>query len=380
MPLFLLTVLSIYTAVHVYAFLKARSAFNFGFISGVALGLFMTIMVFSSLLVRVLEKHGLDPAAQMVSCVGYSWMGFLFLFFTVSLLTDFTRAIIYFIGAYTRTDISRLMPNAKTAFIFPFLLALVLGIYGYFEALNIRPHFVTISSSKLPPSSGRIRLVQISDVHLGLMVRQERLNRIITVIREQNPDILVSTGDFVDGQLDSISDLADSLQAIRPRYGKYTVTGNHEFHAGLQHSREITERAGFKMLRGESVFPAEGISITGVDDRALVRHGIKPSVEESSLLQSLDSTRFRILLKHQPEIRQSSLGLFDLQLSGHTHGGQIFPFRIMVRLFYPYVSGLHDLGKGSSLFVNRGTGTWGPVMRFLTPPEVTVIDLVPSGK
>ncbi len=378
MSLFLFIVLSVYGAVHVYAFLKIKAAFPFGPVSGLLLGIFMVTMVFAPALVRILERLGHDCPARIISYIGYGWMGALFIFFCLSFVSDLWRLAAYTAGFILHRDPAPFVPAARTAFLAQVILTLAIAVYGYAEALNIRPEFITIQTPKIPESTGRLRVVQISDVHLGIMVRQERLHRILTVIREARPDILVSTGDLVDGQIDGMQDLADALSQVHPPLGKYAVTGNHEFYAGLDHALEITARSGFTILRNEAV--RGPITIAGVDDPTGRRLGLTNGISEGRLLSTLPKDRFTLLLKHQPHIRTDSPGLFDLQLSGHTHKGQIFPFGYLVRIFFPHIAGWHGLPGGSALYVSRGTGTWGPPIRFLSPPEVTVIDLVHGGE
>ncbi len=377
MPLFLLVIFGVYSAVHVYAFLKMRSAFDFGTIPGVLLGLFMALMVCSPIVVRLLEGQGIDLPARVLSYIGYGWMGVLFLFFSLSILTDLLRVVVYGASLVLGRDPAPFMPGARTAFLAPLVLALGFSLTGFFSALDIRPEKVVLRSPKISGEAGRLRIVQISDVHVGLTVRSERLRKIARVVRESEPDLIVSTGDLVDGQMDSIAGLAEILHELQPRYGKYAVTGNHEFYAGLSHALDFTSLAGFTVLRGESVNIPGVISIVGVDDPTGRRMGMHAGKSEKELLSGLPRDTFILLLKHQPTLEKGSTGLFDLQLSGHTHGGQIFPFRLLVKLFFPRTAGLYDLADGSSLYVSRGTGTWGPPIRVLSPPEVTVIDLVP---
>lgn len=376
MSLFLLIILGIYSAAHVYAFFRIKAAFPFGASTGALLALFMTAMIVAPILIRILERHGYDTPARLLSYLGYTWMGVFFLFFSVSILTDLYRLSLSGAGMIFRWNPACFMPSAKAAFLAPLILALVFSVYGYFEALRIRHHEIVIRTSKIPASPGRLRIAQISDVHLGLIVRQERVERILQVIREADPDILISTGDLVDGQIDSLANPADAFAEIRPRYGKFAVTGNHEFYAGLPHSLEITRRAGFTLLRGEVATIPNLITIAGIDDPTGKHFGLKPTPQETELLSGLPRDTFILLLKHQPSVAENALGLYDLQLSGHTHNGQIFPFKLLVRIFFSRVTGRYDLSKGSHLYVSQGTGTWGPPIRFLTRPEVTIIDLV----
>jgi len=253
--------------------------------------------------------------------------------------------------------------------------------YGYSDAKNIRIETITIKTSKIPESVGRLRIVQISDVHLGLIIREGRLRNILSRVKEAGPDILVSTGDLVDGQINGLPGLAELFREINPPYGKYAITGNHEFYAGLEQALAFTRKAGFIILRGEAAEIKGLLNIAGVDDPAGRNLGLQRDVDEVKLLSGLSRDRFTLFLKHRPLVNRESTGLFDLQLSGHAHRGQIFPFSILTKLYYPVHAGFASLDNGSRLYVSRGTGTWGPPIRFLSPPEITVIDLVrnPEG-
>ena len=118
-------------------------------------------------------------------------------------------------------------------FLLPLIFSLTAGTYGFFDARNIRTEWITIKTSKIPPDPGRLRIVQISDVHLGVIVRKERLSLILNEVKKASPDIFISTGDLVDGQINHLDGLAELLREIQARYGKFAITGNHEFYAGL---------------------------------------------------------------------------------------------------------------------------------------------------
>jgi uncharacterized protein len=222
---------------------------------------------------------------------------------------------------------------------------------------------------------GQLRIVQISDVHLGLIIGTERLSRILDAVRAAKPDILVSTGDLLDGQVDGIEALEKQFREINPKFGKYAVNGNHEYYVGIERAEDFCKSAGFTLLCNKT-FDIPGVAvIAGVDDPAAGRFGLSGNVTEKQLLSGIPKERFVLLLKHRPLLDPDSKGLFDLQLSGHTHRGQIFPFTLIIRMLFPIDSGLLNLENNSYLYVNPGSGTWGPPMRFLAPPEVTVIDL-----
>jgi predicted MPP superfamily phosphohydrolase len=373
---FLLAFLSLYSGLHLYGLLKVKRALTLGPGATVALIVFMAIMIFAPILVRVLERMGFEALARFLAYIGYSWMGLLFLFFSAAVLLDFYRLFLSVGKIILPTDLSFLSLSPRYCFLIPFFLSILITVYGSFEALGIRQEHISLRTSKIPPEVGRIRIVQISDVHLGLIVGNTRLEKIIRKINAANPDILVSTGDLVDGQADNLAGLADMLQNTTTKYGKFAITGNHEFYAGLAHSIDFTEKAGFKVLRGQGATVAGLLNIAGVDDEAGKPYGLMKQVSEKEMLSKLPRNRFTVFLKHRPVLDEEARGFFDLQLSGHTHKGQIFPFTLITKFYYPNQAGLMALEKNTHLYVSKGTGTWGPPIRFLAPPEVTVIDLI----
>ena len=376
MTLFLFTFLLIYGSVHLYAFLKAKAALEFGTATSIFLALFMLVMGLAPIIVRALERAGLESSARVMAYIGYTWMGVLFLFFSYSLAVDIYRVLIYLGKVIFSRELSVLSLSPRYAFFLPLAFSLVTSLYGYFEARDIRTERWTLKSPKIPQEAGRLKIVQISDVHLGLIVREERLKRILQKVKIENPDILVSTGDLVDGEVCRLNGLEDLLREIKPRYGKFAVTGNHEFIAGFENAKCFTENAGFTLLRGEGITVQGMLNIAGVDDPAGKRYGLTKDISEKVLLSSLPQEKFTLFLKHRPFVDEDARGLFDLQLSGHIHKGQIFPFSIITWLYYPVNSGKMNLTDHAFLYVSRGAGTWGPPIRFLSPPEVAVIELV----
>jgi hypothetical protein len=375
MIVFFLIIFGVYGGLHAYAFLKARSVFAFGPLAGTALGAFMLLMVVALFLVRTLEAHEYELPARVLSYVAYFWMAALFLFFCGSLLFDSIGLITRAVGWITRCDISSTLVPVKTSFFISLGLALAICAYGYIEAQDIRTERIVIDTAKLPAGIDRLVIVQISDVHLGLINRCRRFGPMIRLVKDANPDIFVVTGDLVDAQINHLTGLADMLREVTAKYGKFAIMGNHEYYAGTEKSTAFIKESGLTLLRDEAV-TAGPITIAGADDRTAVQLKLGHPSSETKLLAGLPRDRFVLYLKHQPRIDPNTIGLFDLQLSGHTHKGQIFPFTLLTRLSFPMIAGNYDLGAGSLLHVSRGTGTWGPPIRFLAPPEVTIIELV----
>ena len=384
MYLFFIIFFLLYGGMHLYAFLKAKTGLALGPAASKLLLLFMLVMTFTPFLiirvfpfiVRLSERQGFEVFARLMSYAGYMWMGILFMFFVLSLTIDFFRFLVY-IGEFVfHKNLHYLRPSAGVSFFIALLLSVSISVYGHFEAGNIRTEKITVKTSGLPEHIGRLRIVQISDIHIGLIVRESRLKKILEQVKIADPDILVSTGDLVDAQVNSLSSLSGFFKEVNPKYGKFAITGNHEFYAGLSLALDFIEKSGFTILRGEGLNVGGVINIAGIDDPAGNREGLSKNISEKELLSQFPEEQFTLFLKHRPVVDKNSVGLFDLQLSGHSHKGQIFPFSLITKIYYEFDAGYSQLADGSHLYVSRGSGTWGPPIRFLAPPEVTVIDIV----
>ncbi len=379
MSLFIVTVFAVYGGMHVYAFVRARMVLGFGAATGAAVAAFMLVMTLAPFLIRVLERYEYQLAARVLSYLAYLWMAALFLFFCSSIVLDavnfLSRAGVWI----TRSAPAAPLVPAKASFFVSLGLSVLICVYGYFSALDIRTERLRIETAKLPAGIDRLTIVQISDVHLGVIVRCERLKRIMDIVKAEKPDIFVSTGDLVDAQINEMTGMADLLREVKAPYGNYAITGNHEFFAGIDQAIAFTREAGFTVLRGQAVTSGP-ITIVGVDDRTGVQLGLIKPIREKDILTSFPHDKFVLFLKHQPRLDPDAQGLFDLQLSGHTHKGQIYPFTYLSKIVYPLNAGRFDLAQGAILYVSRGTGTWGPPIRFLSPPEVTVVELVRKTK
>jgi hypothetical protein len=382
MSLFLLSFFLIYGSMHAYALLKARSALSLGPAATLPLLLLLSILLCAPIAARLLSRHGYEDAARIVALAGYLWMGFLFFLTCLNLSVDLLRLPLWAIGRGGSAANAAAGLAGRSAFLCIAALAVALSAYATVEASRIKVVRVRILTDRLPASVPSLRIAQITDLHLGLLHRNDKAREVAAIVSREHPDLFVSTGDLVDGQLDGVPGLAEILRGIPAPRGKFAVLGNHEYYAGIDRTTAFTREAGFTLLLDESVTIDDAVRIAGVDDPAGARFGRSGGTSEAAVLGDRPDGRFTILLKHRPELDPDTAGKFDLQLSGHTHHGQIFPFRLLTRLVYPLLAGDHPAPGGGMLHVSRGTGTWGPPMRFLAPPEITVVDIertIPAG-
>jgi uncharacterized protein len=368
---FLSIVLSVYGSMYYYAFSKLWQLVphTSGWLWTLALvGVILTL---SPLLLWQLGKLNYHGATALVSWIVYLWMAYLFLFCSLALVADASRFLAMLTG-FTWNQYNNMI--ILNILFFAFILS---GI-GLVSARQIKLEKISIATPKLSPAIGKVSIVQISDLHLGAMLGEEFLQHVIEKIQQLQPDIIVATGDILDGQGDELDKLAQQFHALKPPNGLFAVTGNHEYFAGLDTSLRFLNSAGFTVLRGETVATG-GIVLAGVDDSStagMLDQDIKADTTQA--LASVNKNEFIVLLKHQPVIGKEDR--FDLQLSGHVHGGQIFPFGFLTRMVYGVATGLTRLADGHLLYVSRGTGTWGPPIRLFAAPEITLITITSESK
>lgn len=360
----------LYGGIQLYDVTRVDAGLALSWPGTAALVVWAALMTVMPLLVWRWEHRGWHRRVLVGAWVGYGWMGVSFLFFWISLAVSLAGVLLALGGADSGF-------SARTGFLWACALTAAIAVYGFVAARRPRIEQITLHTPKLATRRHPLRVALISDVHLGAMIGARRLRAILAKLRALDPDVLVSAGDLVDGQADHLNGLAPMIAEFQPRYGKFAVTGNHEYFVGLDRALAFHERAGFTMLRGTAAQIDGAVTIAGVDDPTGRRMGLPVHTDERTLLQGSSPDRFTILIKHQPRLDPQTIGRFDLQLSGHVHKGQIFPFGLLVRLTYPVATGLSAIAGGGWLYVSRGTGTWGPPFRVAAAPEITLIEIRP---
>ena len=373
MILFFTIVISIYTAMHGVVFWGLSPLMAGWNKAAFFLLLWMVLMIVAPFAVRLLEAGGNEQAARMLALVGFNWMGLLFLaccmFAVVGALELLYRLSQLFIRL---PRFSLHVPLTAALVLF---LTLAAGLYAKSEAKNVRVETIPIITDRLGPGIDGLRLVQVSDLHLGLLNRDDFLQPLISQLKELKPDLLVVTGDLVDGRIIHLPGLHSLWREIEPPLGKFAITGNHEVYAGLGQSVDFLHRSGFTVLRNMGINVDGVVTLFGLDDEAVPG----AAVDEHALLQAHASELFTVYLRHRPIVTAADADLFDLQLSGHAHRGQIFPFNLVTGLRYPMQNGFYRLTARASLYASRGTGSWGPPLRLLSPPEITVFEISRAG-
>ena len=314
---------------------------------------------------------------------GYIWLGVMFLLFTVVVSTDLLRllaAIARRVAATQpldlrrRTLLARLAAGATGVLVSGLASAALRSVRKPVEVRR-----VSVRLERLPRAQDGFRIVQLTDIHVGPTIGRAFVEQIVGRANALAPDLVAITGDLVDGTVGQLAAAIAPLAKLKAPHGVYFVTGNHEYFSGAEDWLNELNRLGIRVLRNERVSidnGTVGFDLAGVDDRSAVHYGGLPPEEAlGRALLDRDPGRELVLLAHQPRtlLDAEPFGI-GLQLSGHTHGGQMWPFNFVVGLQQPFVAGLHRRGS-SQIYVSRGTGYWGPPMRLGAPAEITEIRL-----
>ncbi|MFI7574407.1 metallophosphoesterase [Micromonospora sp. NPDC049497] len=276
-------------------------------------------------------------------------------------------------------DPDRRLLLTRGAAIFAGLTATGLTGYGIRNALG-PPELdrVRIPLAKLPRSMDGLRIATVSDIHLGPLRGRAHTERIVAAINRLDADIVAVVGDMVDGSVAELGPAAAPLRDLRSRYGSYFVTGNHEYYSGVEEWVREVDRLGLRVLQNRRVeIAARGgvLDLAGVNDATAAGTGVAGPPDYAAALGDRDPSRPVVLLAHQPvaAFDAAKFGV-DLQLSGHTHGGQMVPFNYLVKLQQPVVSGLGEV-DGTKVYVTNGAGFWGPPVRVGANPQITLVEL-----
>jgi len=314
-----------------------------------------------------------------VSWVGYVWMGSMFLLLVLLWGGELARwswvkyASFASVNGGRREFLAQLLAGGVGAF------GLALSGWGVWSAIRpVEVKRVPIRLKKLPESLNGLRIVQLTDMHVGLTIGRDFVDDVVRKVNALEPDIVAITGDLIDGSVEELGHAVAPLAEIRAKLGTYFVTGNHEYYSGADSWLTFLREMGIRVLRNEHVEltkDGEAFHVAGVDDWTAHQFGNGHGANMARAMEGRDSSKPVVLLAHQPvQFDEAQAHGVDLQISGHTHGGQIFPFGVLTRMVQPFVSGLHRRGD-SQIYVSSGTGYWGPPMRIAAPAEITLIEL-----
>jgi predicted MPP superfamily phosphohydrolase len=330
----------------------------------------VALVGFPLLMVAGHGRRHLDWAAR----IGDSTLGAVWVLFVCSLAGDLVRLVLVLSGAEDSTS-SRIVALAVL------VVAVVALVWGNVEAMRVpRIKQVDVALPRLGPGLDGLRIVVVTDTHYGPIDRAGWSEKVVAAVNELEPDIACHAGDIADGDVAHREGQAGHLTAVRARLAKAYITGNHEYFGQAQEWVEYMAKIGWNPLRNSHVLIERGgdsLILAGVDDAtAAASKEAGHGADLAAALTGADPELPVVLLAHQPrQVEASAAAGVDLQISGHTHGGQIWPFTYLVRIDQPSVHGLSRHGERTQLYTSRGTGFWGPPFRVFAPSEITLITL-----
>lgn len=354
---FLAVVLTVYTAMHLFVYWRVASGLALApgqrQLLKWALAAAASLFFFGELLSRL-------SWSRAVLCAGSIWLGILSIALSVFLL---------------ETLLSLLLPRGRR-FLVLASLALVL-LVSAFSLVNAALGPVVLEKRvalrNLPPALDGFAIVHLSDLHAGNLTSMRRLRRIVAAANDLKPDLVCVTGDTLDGEVGRDGKYCAVLGGLRARHGVVAVTGNHEFYAGIDKFEELARCSKWRVLRNESRI-VDGLAVAGLEEDTAARMNL-PGPDLDRALAGVAPGAPLVLLYHQPKLfAEAARRGVGLQLSGHTHAGQVPPMDLLVHFTYRYPSGLYRLGD-AFIHTSPGTSTWGPPMRFLSRSQIVKIIL-----
>lgn len=368
--------LVIYGSVNFYIFIRGWQSLPRGAAFRIPyLVLFLAVSL-SYIGARILERVTICVASDIFIWIGSFWFGFMLYLFLGVLLWDLARLGNFISG--TVPTASPLYERIRMiAALTTVAAATVIVITGYINTLNPHIRQVVIEVPKRANGRATLDIALATDIHLGTIIANSRVQRMVDMINSIRPDVVLLGGDIVDEDLKPVieNNIGDLLDTLRSRYGTFAVTGNHEYIGGVNAACTYLSKHGVTFLRDEARLIDGCFYLVGREDRSMNQFNGKRRQPLNAIMARLDRKLPLILMDHQP-IRLSD-GVesgIDLQVSGHTHHGQLWPASLITRLIYEVSYGLKKIG-GTNVYVSGGYGTWGPPARVGIRPEVVHIQL-----
>jgi predicted MPP superfamily phosphohydrolase len=321
-------------------------------------------------LFRLRSHPTLEWLSDPLSWIAYLGMGFFIVCTSLLLVRDaLGLGLVLF---YSVDPVVEAKIDAAT-----FALALALAAWGFYQARRTPAVTeVCIPIAGLPPALCELRIVQLSDLHVGPTIKGDFVRRVVERVNQLQPDLIVFTGDLADGTIERLAPHVAPLADLRAPLGLFFATGNHEYYSGVEAWTGEARRLGFEVLLNEGRildFKGARIALAGVTDLAGDEEFPDCVSDPAKALATADGADLRILMAHQPRsIEAAAEAGCHLQLSGHTHGGQFIPWKYVVSLQQPFVAGLHKF-RHTWIYVHRGTGYWGPPLRLGARAEIAVL-------
>lgn len=335
----------------------------------------------SYILVRILEQRFPGAIAHALDWIASVWVGMMWQFLWITFLFFLVKVVLVISGQWGNYTLETHQLLGRAGFYAVTTLVVLITGYGVYKATGpARLVEVDVPVKNFREEWRNFKIAMIADFHASNTNGEKRIAMWCDQITELKPDVILAPGDIIDTPAKQIPEVANGFRKLAAPMGVYSTTGNHEYYVGMPSAVELMTRGGFQVLMNKTVSLPNGISIAGMEDRTARSMG-RPLPAFEQLLPN-DSSDAQVLLMHTPatgDVQKAMAAGFDLVVSGHTHGGQMFPFSIFTKMAFPYHHGLYKVGDGFQL-TTCGIGYWGPPMRVGKPPEIMLIKFVPFNE
>lgn len=320
----------------------------------------------------ILERVASSAFSELVVRIGTMWLPFMLYLLMAVVLIDIVRVFNHFFHF-----LPVITPGLKQAVgILTISIVTVVVIIGYINARVVNVRTIPLTIHKKVEGKPEMKVLMVSDIHLGALIRERHEQRLLHIINEQKPDLVLICGDLIDSEIAPVirKKLGKHIQEIKTPYGVYAITGNHEYIGGIEQSLAYLKSIHVKMLLDSIVTLPNGVQVVGRNDRS-AGHGAKGQKPLAELLTNIDHSKPVIVMNHQPyNLSEASDARVDLHLSGHTHHGQLWPFNYITKAMFELSWG-YLKKEETHFYVSSGYGTWGPAVRLGNRPEVVVFNL-----
>lgn len=378
---FILTATALIGLLHAYMGVRILPDLDVGSggtVLGIGLLALSTVLIPLGLAARLLHGRTHEHLATSLAWIGLIAAGFASSLLVLTVLRDLV--LLPAMAFLDYAPVLRILRYSAWGAVWGALAFSAVGLFNARRAPKVVE--VTIPLAGLPAALDGFRIAQISDIHVGPTIKRAFLERIVAQVNALDAQLVAITGDLVDGGVHELGKHTNALEALRSTHGSYFVTGNHEYYSGADAWVTELRRLGICVLQNEHVVlrhKGASLVLAGVTDYSAHHFDERQRSDPRAALEGAPETAARLLLAHQPRSAAAAEAAgFHLQLSGHTHGGQFFPWNFFVRMQQPYTAGLHRLNK-LWIYTSRGTGYWGPPKRIGAPAEITLLRLVPAG-
>jgi len=375
--IFFTIVLVVYGSVNAYIYIRGYQALPSHTNYRLWYAICFWAIASSFILARFLGQAYPCFLSGIITWIGSFWLAFMLYFFIFILVIDIARLLNYFLHFFPSFIYVDYQKSKLILFCITLVSVSILVVSGFINARNVRIKELAVNIPKRVDNNQPVKMVMVSDVHMGNLIARRKTAKLVREINDLKPDIVVFAGDIVDEDLAPVikNNLGEALTRIESRLGVYAVPGNHEYIGGAEPAIKYLKEHGIIMLRDTSVLVDNAFYLVGRDDRDKYRFTGKKRKELRELLTDTDKSFPVILLDHQPFNLTESANLgVDLQLSGHTHHGQLLPFNWITNAMYEVSWGSVRIGE-TQFYVSCGFGTWGPPVRLGNRPEIVLINL-----